>query len=50
MIIYYLCDSCGYRGRATAGSADQILCEVCGEPVLEDPDRPPEPDRPRDPA
>jgi hypothetical protein len=40
--VHYLCDSCGYRGfDPTAESADEVLCEACGEPVLADPDTPP---------
>ncbi|HZC73385.1 MAG TPA: hypothetical protein VE442_22000 [Jatrophihabitans sp.] len=40
MSIKYVCDSCGYRGVAhDADTADQVQCEMCGEPVLEDLDR-----------
>jgi hypothetical protein len=27
--------------NATAETADEVLCEMCGEPVLADPDAPP---------
>jgi hypothetical protein len=41
MSVRYLCDSCGFRGvDPRAASADEVLCEVCGEPVLDDPDPP----------
>jgi DNA-directed RNA polymerase subunit RPC12/RpoP len=41
MPVRYLCDSCGHRGvDRQAQSTDEVLCEVCGEPVLDDPDRP----------
>jgi DNA-directed RNA polymerase subunit RPC12/RpoP len=37
MAVRYVCDTCGHRGvDAAASSADEVLCEVCGEPVLED--------------
>ena len=39
----YVCDSCGYEGRADAdGTPDEIQCPMCGEPVtpLDDPSRP----------
>jgi transcription initiation factor IIE alpha subunit len=39
MAVYYLCDSCGHRGvDLSAGTADEVQCEMCGEPVLDDPD------------
>lgn len=35
--IRYVCDSCGHLGvDKTAGTIDEVLCEVCGEPVLAD--------------
>jgi DNA-directed RNA polymerase subunit RPC12/RpoP len=38
MAVRYLCDTCGYRGFApNAATADEVLCEQCGEPVLTDP-------------
>lgn len=42
MAVRYLCDSCGYRGfDPNAGTADEVLCEQCSEPVLSDPDTAP---------
>lgn len=46
MTVHYLCDSCGHRGvDHAARTADEVLCEVCGEPVLQDPDVPRDSDR-----
>lgn len=28
----WVCDHCGHEGR-TDGSVDEVLCDVCGEPV-----------------
>lgn len=46
MSVRYLCDSCGFHGvDPTAHNADEVLCEVCGEPVLADPQGSDQPQR-----
>lgn len=40
MAVRYVCDNCGFRGlEPDAETADMLLCEMCGEPVMEDRDR-----------
>lgn len=44
MPVTYVCDNCGHRGiDVDAQTADQVLCEVCGEPVLDDLNARPDP-------
>ena len=39
MAVRYLCDSCGHQGvDPDASTPEEVLCELCGEPVLPDPD------------
>jgi rubredoxin len=46
MAVRYVCDSCGYRGfDPRAGTADEVLCNQCGEPVLTDLDDSPSTNR-----
>jgi hypothetical protein len=35
-VVRYICQACGYEGvDEHETSIDRVLCEVCGEPVME---------------